>query len=127
MPLQILPTACSAEPDVPPQVLAEKLHHLRIAGPREWSDFPEQPEASQLGLKFTAKKNSAESALFLRQQDVKQGWRVLLNGEKLGGLVSDENDMVIAMPIPVGKMKDGDNVLRIEQEGKLADDVRVGE
>jgi hypothetical protein len=117
----------AAEPAVAPQVLAEKLHHLRSAGPREWSDFPEQPEASHLELKFTAKRNGTESALFLRQQDVKQDWRVLLNGEKLGGLTADENDMVIALPIPVGKLKDGENVLRIEQEGKLADDVRVGE
>ena len=125
--LEILPPACSAAPDAAPQVLTEKLYHLRIAGPREWSDFPEQPEASHLELKFTAKKNGTEAALFLRQQDVKQGWRVLLNGEKVGGLVADENDMVVALPIPVGKMKDGDNVLHIEQEGKLADDVRVGE
>ena len=126
--LEISPPACSAEPDVPPQVLSEKLHHLRIAGPREWSDFPEQPEASHLELKFTAKKNGTESALFLRQQDVKQGWRALLNGEKLGGLVADENDMVVPLVVPAGKLKDGENVLRIEQEpgSKTADDIRVG-
>lgn len=117
----------AAEPDKSPQVLTAKLHHLRIAGPREWSDFPEQPEGAFLELKFTAKKNTAEAALLLRQQDVKQGWRVLLNGEKLGGLVTDENDMVIALSISAGKLKEGENVLRIEPEGKVADDVRVGQ
>lgn len=119
----------SAEHGPEPLVLTERLHHLRIAGPREWSDFPEQPEAASLELKFTAKKNSAESALFLRQRDVKQGWRVLLNGEKVDGLIADENDMVMGLSIPAGKLKDGENALRIEQEpgSKLADDVRVGE
>lgn len=119
----------SADNDAAPLVLTGRLHHLRIAGPREWSDFPDQPEAASLELKFTAKKDAAESALFLRQRDVKQGWRVLLNGEKVGSLISDENDMVIGLPIPAGKLKDGENALRIEQEpgGKVADDVRVGE
>jgi len=106
--------------------LTDKLHHLRAAGPPEWSNFPEQPEAAFLELKFTARKNSAEVALMLRQQDVKQGWRVLLHGEKLGSLVTDENDMVIALPIAAGKLKEGENILRIEQEGKISDDIRVG-
>lgn len=123
--LPLLSRECAAESSAP-QVLTEKLHHLRIAAPREWSDFPEQPEANSLELKFAAKKNAAESALLLRQQDVKQGWRVQLNGGKLGGLVTDENDMVIALAIPAGKLKDGGNILRIEQEGKIADDIRVG-
>ena len=108
-------SACSAEPAIEPQVLTKALHHLRIAGPREWSDFPEQPEASDLELRFTAKENGAEAALVLRQQDVKQTWRVLLNGEKLGSLIADENDMVIALSVPVGRLKDGENILRIEQ------------
>jgi hypothetical protein len=121
------PSQSSAEPPAPPQILSEKLHHLRIAGPREWSDFPEQQEASSLELKFTAKKNIAEGALLFRQQDVKQGWKVLLNGEKVGGLVADENDMTIVLPVPPGKLKEGENLLRIEQEGKTVDDIRVGQ
>lgn len=128
MTLDMASAAWSAEPAAAPLVLTKKLHHLRIAGPREWSHFPEQPEASHLELKFTAKKNDAEGALFLRQQDVKQGWRVLLNGEKLGGLTQDENDMVVGLPIPAGRLKEGENVLRIEQEGgKPPDDVRAGQ
>ncbi|MCE9527304.1 MAG: hypothetical protein K8R36_14755, partial [Planctomycetales bacterium] len=120
-------TACSAEPVAAPQVLTEKMYHLRAAGPREWSDFPEQAEAAFLELKFATKKNTSEHALLLRQQDVKQSWRVLLNGEKIAGLTADENDMIVALPIPAGKLKEGENVLRIEQEGKLVDDVRVGQ
>src|SRR5262249_42170686 len=29
-------------------ILTPRLHHLRCAGPREWSDFPERPEAASL-------------------------------------------------------------------------------
>lgn len=129
MTLLMAAAARSAEQDAGPLVLTGRLHHLRIAGPQEWSIFPEQPEAASLELTFTAKENAAESALVLRQRDVKQGWRVVLNGEKVGGLISDENDMVIGLPIPAGKLKDGENALRIEQDpgSKLADDVRVGQ
>ena len=28
------------------------LHHLRREGDREWDDFPEQPESSQLAVRF---------------------------------------------------------------------------
>ena len=126
--LDMRTSTCSAEPAIEPQVLTKALHHLRIAGPREWSDFPEQPEASDLELRFTAKENGAEAALVLRQQDVKQTWRVLLNGEKLGSLIADENDMVIALSVPAGRLKDGENILRIEQVpgSKATDDIRIG-
>src|ERR1044071_6965400 len=95
-----------AEPAAKPLVLTDKLHHLRIAGPREWNRFPAEPEGSFLALKFAARKNESEWTLFLRQQDVKQGWRVLLNGDKLGSLVTDESDMVIGLAIPAGKLRD---------------------
>ena len=40
-----------------PTVLTPRLHHLRIAGPREWSDFPEKPEAPSLVLRFAGQRN----------------------------------------------------------------------
>ncbi len=76
-------------------VLTSSRHHLRIDGPREWSDFPEAPESDRLELKFPARKIATEATLLLRQQDVKQLWRIRLNGKELGRLVVDENDMVI--------------------------------
>ena len=85
------------------QVLDAKLHHLRVGGEREWSDFPAQAEGPRLTLRFQAERNAGEWALRLRQQDVRQTWKVLLNGKELGRLAGDENDQVIYLPIAAGR------------------------
>lgn len=103
------------------------LHHLRAGDQREWSDFPARAEGPKLSLRFKSMRNDAEWTLRLRQQDVKQPWKVLLNGKELGKLVSDENDQVIYFPIPASRLMAGENLLEIEQEGRVPDDIRVGE
>jgi hypothetical protein len=108
-------------------MLTDRLHHLRAAGEREWRDFPPKPEGPRLVLPFRARRNRAEWALRLRQQDVKQTWRVLLNGKELGWLTPDENDQVIFLPVPAGWVVDGANRLRVEQVGRVPDDIRVGD
>jgi hypothetical protein len=108
-------------------VLDSGLHHLRAGGPREWNDFPVRAEGACLSLRFQGEANAAEWALRLRQQDVKQTWKVLLNGKELGRLASDENDQVVYLPIPAGRLSDGENHLRIEQVERTPDDIRVGE
>src|SRR5688572_9757338 len=87
-----------------PVVLDSGLHHLRAAGPREWTEFPEQPESSHRELRFRSQANPREWTLELRQQDVKQDWNVLLAGKPLGKLVRDENDMRIYFPLPVERL-----------------------
>jgi hypothetical protein len=109
------------------QVLDGKLHHLRVAGPREWSDFPEKPEASELMMHFRAVPNPKEAPLRLRQQDVKEDWRVALNGQEIGRLRQDENDMAICLVVPPGRLVAGDNTLSIHQIGTVPDDIRVGQ
>jgi hypothetical protein len=109
-------------------VLDGNLHHLRIEGPREWDEFPETPEAARLERSFTAQSNKTPQTLRLRQQDVKQPWRVTLNETPLGALPNDENDMVIYFAVPPGALRDGENILRIAQNPKRpADDIRIGE
>jgi hypothetical protein len=110
-----------------PVVLDSRLHHLRVEGEREWSDFPGQAEAPRLAIRFQAERNEGEWALRLRQQDVKQTWKVLLNGKELGRLALDENDTVVYFPIPAGLLLAGQNQLLVEQVGKTPDDIRVGE
>ena len=113
-----------------PQVIDARLHHLRIDGPREWSEFSYAPDSAQLEVKFNAKRNSTDYTLRLRQQDVKQRWNVTLNGKTLGRLRVNENDMVVYFSIPAGTLADGRNQLRIEQDQRrrtAADDIRVGE
>jgi hypothetical protein len=108
-------------------VLDSKLHHLRSGTVREWADFPVESEGPVLTVRFQAKASARECAMRLRQQDVKQNWRVTLNGKEIGKLAVDENDTVIFLPIPAGRLVDGENTLKIEAAGKVSDDIRVGE
>src|SRR5688500_9550930 len=87
-----------------PTVLDAGLHHLRAGATREWADFPADAEGPALTVKFRAARNAAEQTLRLRQQDVKQTWKVLLNGKELGRLVADENDTVTVLPVPPGRL-----------------------
>ncbi|MBW3542440.1 MAG: CehA/McbA family metallohydrolase, partial [Planctomycetes bacterium] len=121
------PAGAAASP--PARVLDAGLHHLRIEGKGEWDEFPAAPEAARLELKFSAEENADEQTLSLRQQDVKQDWRVRLNDKSLGTLRRDENDMRIYLAVPAGALRSGENELRIEQTGRqtVPDDIRVGE
>ena len=109
-------------------VITPEMHHLRISGEREWSTFPETPQADELLLSFQAKSNSTESTLLLRQLDVKLSWNVELNKKVLGKLSRDGNDLQFWFSVPPGVLKNGKNQLRIFQVGKpTPDDIRVGE
>ncbi len=113
-----------------PQVLDDKLHHLRIDGPREWDDFPEVPEAKSLIIQFDAVENTQPATIQLRQQDVKQKWNVHLNDIKLGSLSTDANDMVLLFEVPAKTLREGKNELKIEQvisKRSQPDDIRVGQ
>ena len=112
------------------QAIEPELFHLRSGVDREWSEFPETSHGQQLDVTFASARNATEQTLFVRQQDVKQDWNVLLNGRKLGELVRDENDMVVAFAIPVDALVDGDNSLLIESplaKKATSDDIRVGQ
>lgn len=108
--------------------LTNRMHHLRIDGPREWNSFPDQPEANSLTIRFSsADANSKEWSLSLTQEDIKQRWSVRLNGDTLGTLPIDENPMKVYFAIPPGQVRDGMNELSIEEKSsKITDDVRVG-
>ncbi|MBW3597925.1 MAG: CehA/McbA family metallohydrolase [Planctomycetes bacterium] len=111
-------------------VLAPELRHVRIEGPREWSEFPETPDANRIEATFSGAANDQEWTLQVRQQDVKQSWPVSLNGKKLDNLARDENDMVVYFPVPPGAVRDGENTLVIEHGARGAaapDDVRIGQ
>ena len=109
------------------QVVTQQMHHLRVGADREWSDFPETPEAKELDLTFDARLNEQPATLRLRQQDVKQRWKVRVNAKDVGELRIDENDMVVYFEIPPGTLVDGANRLHVQQQGDSRDDVRVGE
>lgn len=108
-------------------VVTPRLHHLRIEGEREWLTFPETAEVTALSLEFMSRVNQTAQSLCFRQQDVKQRWKIELNGKSLGTLNIDENDMLVCREIPIGVLRDGRNVLQIESVGKTVDDICVGE
>ena len=118
---------CAAAP--PSLMVDAGLHHLRREGDREWDDFPEQPESSQLAVRFMVPEGSTWRTLSLRQVDVRLAWTVRLNGRELGTLLADENDQVRLIAIPDNVLQTGDNELTIAQAaGSTAiDDIRVGE
>lgn len=128
--IALLLWACAPAPAAE-VVLESGMRHLRIEGPREWSNFPEEPEAASLEIPFESAGNKKQAwTLRLRQQDVKQGWTVTLNRKELGRLQVDENDMIVYFDIPPGAVKGGDNSLKIEQDTSrraTPDDIRVGE
>lgn len=110
--------------------LLPKLTHLRNEPTREWASFPEHADNTRMEIHFSSGINLTEFALRIRQQDVKQLWRVLLNGKPLGELIRDEADLVFYLPIPPRALADGKNTLLIEAKAgskPAADDIRVGE
>jgi hypothetical protein len=107
-------------------VISERMHHLRSSADREWAEFPEQAEGTELLLTFQAKRNPREHTLRVRHRDLKQQWRVLLNGKELARLPLDEADMITYWAVPAGALEEGRNELRVHCTGKASDDVMIG-
>jgi hypothetical protein len=108
-------------------VVSARMHHLRSGPAREWSDFPAQSEGPELRLAFDATANGSERTLRLRHRDVKQAWRVELNGHEVAQLPRNEAESITCWPLPPGTLKDGRNELRIHGSGAASDDVLIGE
>ena len=104
-------------------------HHLGVAGLPEWQEFEASPpHGRQLDVSFSAQANAQENTLFLWQRNVKTTWNVLLNGRKLGALEALAQPLVLALPIPAGLLKDGENRLSIVRPpSPMLDDIVVGE
>ncbi len=111
-------------------VLLDGLRHVRIDGPREWTEFPNSPDERYIDVKFKSSENKTEATLVVQQQDVKQRWTVAINGKQIGRLHINENDMLVYFPVPANLLRLGDNALRIEQatqrDDAVTDDVRIG-
>src|SRR5688500_1306978 len=107
------------------QVLDTGWHHLRNAEPREWTEFPEKASQAKLSLTFASAPNAGERTLSVRQYDVRQNWRVFLNGKSLGSLVADEKDLLSYLAIPSGALQTN-NTIEITTDDAQPDDIRVG-
>ena len=102
-------------------VEAKRLH-LGRAGQYEWGLFKDRVvDAERFERRFEAKANTEEHTLRIWQRDVKLTWPVLLNGRKLGTLVTAETALESLLTIPAGALRDGENVLMMEPPTKLDD------
>ena len=107
--------------------ITARMHHLRSGAEREWAEFPERAEATELTLPFRAAANDRAWTLRVRHRDLKGTWRVLLNGKPIARLPVDEADTITYWPVPAGTLIDGVNGLRVHGAGGTSDDVLIGE
>ncbi len=111
----------------PVRVIDGRQYHLGTPGFPEWREFEgKTPHGRQLDLKFDATPNQSEATLLIRQRNVKLVWPVLLNGRTLGQLETMETELIRALAIPPGFLRDGDNVLSI-MPPKGIDDIVVSD
>lgn len=108
-------------------VLDESGHHLRSGETREWVSFPEKAEGDSVTISFDGEVNPGAWTLLLRQRDVKQGWRVQLNGKMLGRLTANEDDLLAHFTIPANTLKAGKNELVISATGQRTDDIEISD
>jgi hypothetical protein len=116
-------TAAPAEP----RTLDPRRYHLRSGTNAEWEEFAaSQPFGRRLDVTFESRRNAIEQTLILWQDEVRQDWRVELNGRRLGALHLMEAPLDFALRIPVGALRDGSNVLSIVPP-RENDDIRIGD
>ncbi len=112
-------------------ILTDRLHHLRNGSEPQWEEFSVENEGNRLKLTFRAEPGNHEHCLALRQYNVNEAWKVLLNDQVLGELALDEKDMVSYFSIPKERMRTGENTIEIlpaaprATEGR-GNDIRVG-
>ena len=106
--------------------VTEKIFHLGTKGLPEWAEFSgKTPHGRNLSVSFESKANGKEATLFLYQDDVKQGWRVSLNGKRLGNLERFESKVLHSLKVLADTLRDGQNKLAIEAPTAV-DDIFVG-
>jgi hypothetical protein len=95
-------------------VINSRRVHLRSGDKPEWQEFATQtPYGRRLDLTFIANSNRTEATLFIRQDEVRQDWPVELNGKRIGKLFTMEADLVHALVVPAGALREGENKLSI--------------
>jgi len=109
------------------RTLDARRYHLRSGTNAEWEEFAaSQPLGRRLDVTFEARINPSEHTLFIWQDEVRQDWRVELNGRRLGSLHLMEAPLDFALRIPPRALRDGSNVLSILPP-RENDDIRIGD
>ena len=108
------------------RVLDSTMHYLRNGDSKEWALFPATVNDKQLSLQFEMGSIPNNVTLSLRQYDVKQNWRILINDKDVGGLIEDEKDMITYFDLPATVVREGTNKLEIKAANNTPDDIRIG-
>src|ERR1043166_1196295 len=109
------------------RTLDPRSYHLRSGADPEWQEFAgKAPHGRRLDIRFNAKQNAAETALFIRQTDVKLDWSIELNGKRIGKLFLMEAPLIWTVPVPASGLRNGENTLSILPP-KENDDILVGD
>jgi hypothetical protein len=103
-----------------------QMYHLRSTDQPEWTGFPGEA-IKQLILSFDAEQNTVENTLKLTQKDVRQNWRIIINGTEIGKLDRDDSRRVKYFTVLPQLLKQSNNQLIIEQVDTTTDDISVGE
>ncbi|HMD80377.1 MAG TPA: hypothetical protein VKE92_03655, partial [Anaerolineales bacterium] len=102
------------------------MHYLRNGDSREWAVFPTTINDKQLTLQFEMSASKDNLTLSLRQFDVKQNWRIVINDQDVGGLMEDEKDMITYFELPAAVVREGTNKMVIKPANNTPDDIRIG-
>ncbi|MEQ1891449.1 MAG: CehA/McbA family metallohydrolase [Planctomycetota bacterium] len=109
------------------RVLEERMFHLGNDPAKEWPEAPVEPQSQPLELRFEARANEREWLLEVTARDVDNDWVLELNETELARLKKINDELLTARyPVPAGRMKAGENVLRVRALVDPNDDLTVG-
>jgi hypothetical protein len=103
-----------------------KLHHLGDNVVAGWTESTPKPEGFVLTMPFEFKGGDEAYTLSIAQQDVHNGWLIVLNGREIGRLQKDTAKLTTRVTVPKGVLKKGANELVIRRAEKSQDDIQVG-
>jgi outer membrane protein assembly factor BamB len=103
-----------------------KLHHLGDNVVAAWKESSPKPEGFVLKVPFEFKGGDEAYTLSIAQQDVHNGWLIVLNGREIGRLRKDTAKQIVRVTVPKGILKKGANELVIRRAEKSQDDIQVG-
>lgn len=108
------------------RVLDPGFHHLGDDSQPAWTEAEAQARPGPLQLSFESSANWEEAVLSLRQRNVDDVWRVLLNGVEVATLERHEDQRQCFYALPAGSLVDGTNTLEFQCETR-SDDVTLGD
>ena len=106
---------------------AQGTIHLRNSEPREWSEFAEKADSTELRQIFMVRDPAKGLTLQLNQSNVKQLWELRVNGLAIGRLHRDENPITAFFAIPSATLQAGRNELTIRSRSNTPDDILLSQ